>query len=157
MASRVLQSGSSGFWLAPRPTGGLTSENRTRASLLSPVFARVRVSWPVVGVRMRLARPGPVVAAPRGEGRPRAGITRLLRSADSPEEIIVATHERPACSDRCPFEHHLTDVLRFTDAPRPAPQTVRLCSFRGPDDFSSRFFQKIVFNQLQMANFDCGP
>lgn len=40
VASRVFQSGSSGFWLAPRPTGGLTSENRTQASLLSPLFAR---------------------------------------------------------------------------------------------------------------------
>lgn len=65
-------------------------------------FCPSRVSWPVVGVRMRLAWPGPAGDG-RGEGWPSGGITRLLRSADSPEEIIVATHETGHVR-LCPFD-----------------------------------------------------
>lgn len=51
---------------------------------------------------MRLAWPGPAGDG-RGEGWPSGGITRLLRSADSPEEIIVATHETGHVR-LCPFD-----------------------------------------------------
>lgn len=51
---------------------------------------------------MRLAWPGPAGDG-WGEGWPSGGITRLLRSADSPEEIIVATHETGHVR-LCPFD-----------------------------------------------------
>lgn len=115
------------FWflVGSRPTGGLTDTgNRARSPSFFQYFLPWRVSWPVVGVRMRLARLGwetskGLVGWPEGKeagGGPHAGvkvpgkesycgITRLLRSADSPEEIIAATHvsdygyrARPSCA-----------------------------------------------------------
>lgn len=102
------------FWflVGSRPTGGLTDTgNRARSSDFFQYFLPWRVSWPVVGVRMRLARLGRETVEGVGRmeegkkagGRPHAGvkgsgkesycgITRLLRSADSPGEIIAATH-----------------------------------------------------------------
>lgn len=104
------------FWflVGSRPTGGLTDTgNRARSSgTFLQNFLLWRVSWPVVGVRMRLARLGRetfegLADGKRKRGRWRRGgharvkgpgkesyrgITRLLRSADSPEEIIAATH-----------------------------------------------------------------
>lgn len=103
------------FWflVGSKPTGGLTDTgNRARSLRFFQYFLPWRVSWPVVGVRMHLARLGRETSKGlvgwkrerRRGGGPHAGvkvpgkesyrgITRLLRSADSPEEkIIAATH-----------------------------------------------------------------
>lgn len=99
------------FWflVGSRSTGGLTGTGTGLGRGFFQDFLQWRVSWPVVGVRMRLARlerpPRDVEGLDsegRGRGTPKGyegpgkegyrGITRLLRSADSPEEIIAATH-----------------------------------------------------------------
>lgn len=73
---RAYQSGSSGFWLAPGRAGGLTGtgDDRLGRPDFFQDFLPWRVSWPVVGVRMRLARLAEGLARGKGGTRAAGGI-----------------------------------------------------------------------------------
>lgn len=105
---------------------------------------------------MRLAWPGPAGDG-RGEGWPSGGITRLLRSADSPEEIIVATHETGHVR-LCPFDGR-SPFLRAAKEMRQAPSRSTSLPLGDPLRFffSSRYVEFRGFSRIWVCIYNCFP